>query len=138
MLPLTMDVCYVVLSKKHMTISSFIVDTQERIWTYFLHENGIYRAGLGLLGEVNWMTQHCGGSSFKHSVLKLSLAAVVYGIRCERNCGVFRKQRINPRDLIFKIKTDLRACLISWKQVKKSDENWLLCLTWQILPTVFA
>ncbi|KAI8553123.1 hypothetical protein RHMOL_Rhmol06G0320000 [Rhododendron molle] len=71
------------------------------------------RAGLGLLGEVHWMTQHCGGSSFKHSVLKLSLAAVAYGIWCERNCGVFRKQRINLRDLIAKIKTDLRACLIT-------------------------
>lgn len=60
-----------------------------QIWDFFLHENGIHRAGLGLFGEVNWMVQHCGDSGFKHSLLKLSLAVVVYGVWKERNCKFF-------------------------------------------------
>lgn len=96
-----------------MHISSFIAITEHRVWEFFLRENGLHRTGLGLLGEVNWMVQlqHCGGSSFKHSVLKLSLAVVVYGIWRARNCRVFKKQKSRLRDLIAKIKSDLRACL---------------------------
>lgn len=75
------------------------------------------------------MTQHCGGASFKNSVLKLSLAAVVYGIWRERNCRVFNHQQSNPGDLIAQIRMDLRAYLTSWRGVKKTDDNHLVCLT---------
>ncbi|KAG5564756.1 hypothetical protein RHGRI_000831 [Rhododendron griersonianum] len=85
----------------------------------------MHRAGLGLLGEVTWMIQYCAAASFKHSVLKLSLAAVVYGVWRERNCRILRKQKTSLRNLIAKIKTDLRASLIAWGGVKRTDENRL-------------
>lgn len=57
------------------------------------------------------MVQYKKPCTFKTSVLKLSLAAVIYHIWCERNHSIFRRQRLSSGDLIAKIHDDLHNLL---------------------------
>ncbi|KAI8571032.1 hypothetical protein RHMOL_Rhmol01G0085300 [Rhododendron molle] len=116
----------------------FQCDYSAAVWSHFLQVNGVLRGGFTLRDEIAWMSQHSNSSSFKNSVLKLSLASVVYGLWRERNCRVFKRQSLHCRDLILKITADLRACFISRRRVTKSDENHLIFQAWHIPSSVFA
>lgn len=115
----------------------FLCSSSASIWSHCLHVNKVTRSAMDLRAELIWATNHRSSSSFKHSIFKLSLAAVLYGIWCERNRRVFQRQSLSSMDLIAKVTSDLRASFISWRKVKKTDENCLICLAWSIPPVVF-
>ncbi|KAF7150226.1 hypothetical protein RHSIM_Rhsim02G0153500 [Rhododendron simsii] len=75
-------------------------------WSHFLHVNEVTRSVMDLQAELIWATNHRSSSFFKHSIFKLSLAAVLYGISCERNRRVFQRQSLSSMDLISKQKKE--------------------------------
>lgn len=58
---------------------------------------------------------------------KISPAAAIYYIWWESNRSVFRHQNLSLEDIIAKVESDLRACFCSWRHIKKTDENRLIC-----------
>lgn len=64
----------------------YSADSGSGLWAHFLQANGISRAVLSLQDEVAWIGQHSRSSKFKHTVFKLSLAAVVHSLWREWNC----------------------------------------------------
>lgn len=67
--------------------------------------------------EVDWAMQHSGGRKLQHTICKLSLAAVLYLLWIERNRRWF--QGSGAREVICKKDCDIRACINSWKHIRK-------------------
>ncbi|KAG5548159.1 hypothetical protein RHGRI_013754 [Rhododendron griersonianum] len=48
-------------------------------------------------------------------------------------------QRISleVREIICRIESEIRVCIASWKQIKRTDKKRLLGLQWKIFPELF-
>lgn len=62
----------------------------------------------------------------------------MYGIWKERNRRVFHRKSLAAADLISCVYDELRASLSSWRHARKTDENRLICLAWNISFVVFS
>lgn len=67
------------------------------------------------------------GKSFKKSVLKVTLAAVVYGIWWERNSRIFQQKRSEPDVSGSKVCNNIRDAIVAWRNVSSTQENRVLC-----------
>lgn len=110
------DVCVLCgMAQESHSHMFFLCPFSASVWAHFLEQNGTHRSVLDLHAELDWCVQHRGGSSFNHSVFKLSLAVVVYHLWCERNRRVFQRQALVSVALIARVLSDLRACIVSWR-----------------------
>lgn len=108
------------------------------VWSHFLCKKDVSTPLLNLQGELNWAKLHRGSSSFQYIVFKLSLAAIIYGLWCERNRRIFRGLSLTNGEHGAKVESDLRACISSWRCVKSSDAYRVLCSSWNVSPIVLT
>lgn len=95
---------------------------------------------LGLAVERSWACSHKAGKSLEHTVYRVSLAASLYWIWRERNflSFFFQNKSRDVRGLINQMEEDVRACMVSWKSIKKSDSNRLLAIRSRVPFRIFA
>lgn len=99
----------------------------------FLMKNGIRRPRLPLAQEFEWTKIPRAGSNLRHLLLKLSCSAVIYYyLWKERNCRILRHKISAANVVMVTVASDVRAYVSSWRKLRKSDENRLLCLDWNI------
>lgn len=78
------------------------------VWKEILQRNFIHRGPLTWEDEKKWFLLHSKGKFIKKSILKLSLAATVYGIWCERNMRIFQHKMMEAEVLGSKICNNIR------------------------------
>lgn len=108
------------------------------VWQYSLVKNSIHRPCFPLLNEIQWINVHRGGANLQTLLVKLSCAAVVYHLWRERNRPIFQGVSSTPDQIISVVASDIRGYVSSWKNIRKSDVNRLLCLTWNVSSKVFV
>ncbi|KAI8556145.1 hypothetical protein RHMOL_Rhmol05G0229100 [Rhododendron molle] len=108
------------------------------VWQYFLVKNSIHRPCFPLLNEIQWINVHRGGANLQTLLVKLSCAAVVYHLWRERNTHIFQGMSSTPDQIISVVASDIRGYVSSCRNIRKSDVNRLLCLTWNISGRVFV
>ncbi|KAI8528049.1 hypothetical protein RHMOL_Rhmol12G0120800 [Rhododendron molle] len=91
----------------------------------------------GLLQIMDWMIEVDRGTQFSCLLSNVALAALVYHVWGERNCRIFKSHGCNVQQLESKVRTDIRACVSSWRSLKKSGSNIALCSLWNIPVRVF-
>ncbi|KAF7138472.1 hypothetical protein RHSIM_Rhsim07G0248000 [Rhododendron simsii] len=70
---------------------------------------------------------HRGGSNLKHLLFKVSVSAFIYHQWNKRNHRIFQH---NHR--LGLLSQNIKAYVSLWRHVRKSDENRVLCLDWNI------
>lgn len=119
------------------------------VWQLILSKNHTGRSALGLSGEIDWVCSQMNGgeidwvcsrmngASIVHTpysiccrVYRLSLAATIYWIWRERNSRLFQGKTLPAPFLGSHIIAEVRACLCSWRGLKRTDENQLLVDVW--------
>lgn len=78
------------------------------------------------------MLRYCGSESVASTVWKLSFAASIYHLWRERNSRIFARKRLDDSTIINNIVSDVRACLLSWKEEPVNDTTRRLCIEWNI------
>lgn len=73
---------------------------------------------------MDWMIQVDKGAQFSCMLSKLALATLVYHVWGVR---IFKGYGISGQQLEAKVRTDIRACVSSWRGVKKFGSNLALC-----------
>ncbi|KAG5532705.1 hypothetical protein RHGRI_027114 [Rhododendron griersonianum] len=79
---------------------------------------GTLFAGALLHGRMKRNGSCCIQKSIKKSILKLSLAATVYGIWCERNMRIFQHKLMEAKVLGSKICNNIRDAMMAWHNIK--------------------
>ncbi|XP_058183535.1 uncharacterized protein LOC131301328 [Rhododendron vialii] len=87
---------------------------------------------------MDWMIQVDRGSLFSCLFSKVALAALLYHVWGERNSRIFKGYGITVQQLEIKVRTDIRACVSSWRRIKRSSPNIALCSWWNIPFRVFG
>ncbi|KAI8539169.1 hypothetical protein RHMOL_Rhmol09G0160400 [Rhododendron molle] len=62
----------------------------------------------------------------------------MYHVWRQRNNRIFRRESLSLHQLIAKIENDVRALISSWRSIKRSDLNLLICCKWAISHRVFG
>lgn len=104
-----------------------------------LRKNLVLRNPYAWDDEIAWFLLHSRGKSFKKSILKLPLAAVVYSLWCESNMRIFQQKALNPPSLGSKISNAIRDSVLTWRNIKPNQGNrlvWHLGVSPQILEPV--
>ncbi|KAI8571916.1 hypothetical protein RHMOL_Rhmol01G0157600 [Rhododendron molle] len=86
---------------------------------------------------MEWMTQVGRGSQFSCLLSKVALAGLLYHVWGERNCKIFKSHGCNVQRLESKVRINIRACVSSWRTLKKSGSNIALCSLLNIPVRVF-
>lgn len=98
------------------------------VWHKLLVQNGISRLGMSLPDEFMWIREHRSGSSLRHLLFKLSCVAAIYHLWKERNRRIFQSKSLDADHIFSAVIADIRVYASSWRRLRKSDENRLLCL----------
>lgn len=86
------------------------------VWMEILRRNQVQ-------GEKKWFLLRSMGKNFRKSVLKLSLAASVYGIWCERNSKIFLQKALEASALGSRICNNIRDAILAWRNIRSMQEN---------------
>lgn len=86
-------------------------------------KNNVDRIPGSLVQEMDWAVSNKGGDGVIHSLFKLSLAAILYHHWRERNFRVIQRTRAKPDEIIQRVIADLRSCMSSWRNTKRSDAH---------------
>ncbi|XP_058203052.1 uncharacterized protein LOC131317521 [Rhododendron vialii] len=73
----------------------------------------------GLPQIMDWMIQVDKGTQFSCLLLKVALAAPLYHVWGERNGRIFKGYGISGQQLETKVRTDIRACVSSWRNFQE-------------------
>ncbi|XP_058200946.1 uncharacterized protein LOC131315769 [Rhododendron vialii] len=94
---------------------------------------------LSILSQVvDWMVQHHTDTLFLNLVAKVIFAATIYHVWGERNRRIFQQHRgLDVRNLEAQICTEVRACISSWRGVKRIGVNLALCSRWRFSTCIF-
>uniref|UniRef100_A0A5B7C5Q8 Reverse transcriptase zinc-binding domain-containing protein n=1 Tax=Davidia involucrata TaxID=16924 RepID=A0A5B7C5Q8_DAVIN len=87
--------------------------------------------------ELQWAINHLKGDSFKASLLKLTLSAVVYLLWEERNSRIFKGKRRDEGMLIKAIQSAIYYATYSWRGVANTYSNWELSLSFGLTDCIF-
>ncbi|KAI8535581.1 hypothetical protein RHMOL_Rhmol10G0185300 [Rhododendron molle] len=87
---------------------------------------------------MDWMIQVDKGTQFSCLISKVALAALLYHVWGERNARIFKGYGLSGQQLETNVRTDIRACVSSWRNVKPSGSNKALCALWNIPARVFG
>lgn len=102
------------------------------VWMEILRRNHVYRGPYNWEEEKNWFLLHSKGKTLKKSVLKISLAAAVYGIWCERNLRIFQQKSLEAAFLGSKVCNNIRDAKLAWRKIRSTQKNKVLCRTWGV------
>lgn len=108
------------------------------VWQHFLAKNNIHRPCLDLKYEVQWIREHRGGANLQHFLVKLSCTAAIYHMWRERNWHIFQSKCTDPHQVIKEVTSDIRCYVSSWRNIRRSDVNRLICFEWNLSAKVFA
>lgn len=89
------------------------------VWSYLLQKNELSRGAFNLAQEIIWASQYRRSKNFRDSIFKLSTAASLDHLWCERNWRIFQNQCLRPEEIIPRIVRDLRACIASWRHARE-------------------
>ncbi|KAI8555047.1 hypothetical protein RHMOL_Rhmol05G0143900 [Rhododendron molle] len=78
------------------------------------------------------------GASISCRIYKLSLAASIYWIWRERNNRVFQGKSLHAPLLSSHIIAEVRACLCSWRGLKRTEEARLMSVVWGLSSRIFS
>lgn len=89
----------------------FVCPFPSKIWTHMLQKNGVDRPLWFWIGkEIGYVETGLGIPAFFSG----------------RNCRIFQKNETTAETLLLWIEEEVRACMCSWRKVKKSDiGSWL-------------
>lgn len=107
------------------------------VWVAMLTKNQIGRDPLSWDKEKAWFIQHVKGKGFKTSIMKVSLAAAIYNIWCERNSRIFQLQALDSDSVISKISNAIRDTIVAWRNIKDSPENRRICRLWGVTHSIY-
>lgn len=85
-----------------------------------LLKNNVQRPCSGLAMELEW-TCALKSSDSASNMYKLSVAAAIYWLWRERNRRQFQGVGLPAQNLGAQIIDEVRSCLCSWRNVKRSD-----------------
>lgn len=89
------------------------------------------------MDEFERLRSHRNGSNLKHLPSKLSCVAALYLLWKEMNGRVFRNASPDVQHVIHGILADIRAYVSSWRKLRKTDDNRLISMDWNISFRVF-
>lgn len=118
----THDVCFMLHAQESHSHLFFAHPYTARVWDHFLEKYDIGRAGLNLPNEADWAFVHRRNHDFGSLIVKLSLAAVIYGKWCERKRRIFQQLSLSSMEFISKTVNDPRASISSWGHVKNMSD----------------
>ncbi|KAI8534245.1 hypothetical protein RHMOL_Rhmol10G0074800 [Rhododendron molle] len=72
------------------------------------------------------------GKTIRKSILKLSLAATVYGVWCKRNMRIFQQKMMEANLLSSKICNNIRDAMMAWQNIISTQENKVLFRAWGV------
>lgn len=84
--------------------------------------------------EMIWFNLHSIGNRLRKSILKLYLSAAAYGIWGERNARIFQQKSMDSGFASAKICNSIIDAMLSWRNVKDTQENREICRAWNIGP----
>ncbi|KAI8573525.1 hypothetical protein RHMOL_Rhmol01G0284300 [Rhododendron molle] len=96
----------------HCTFSSQLWKSLQKDLTFQCPFNGLPQI-------MDWMFQVNNGPQFSCSLSKVALAALIYHVWGARNGRIFKSFCLSVQQLEINVRTDIRACVSSWRGVKE-------------------
>ena len=117
-----------------ITFSLNVTDYSKIVWNRLLGKNQISSLPGKWPYEIYWAIKNCGSKSFRNSIFKLYLAAAIYYLWDETNARIVRQKARDAQSVLVNIENDIKDSVCTWKKVKNTQDNWMVCLSWN-MPT---
>lgn len=76
---------------------------------------------------INWSNAFVAST-----VWKLTFSASIHHLWRKRNNRIFAAKQMDESTVGNNIVNDVRACLLSWKNIPVNDSNRMLCIEWNL------